>query len=81
MRQLKHFITKDKWKRNNIADGIGVYNLPEEVVSSNEFKFFGMPKNYDPSMDASTDLKSNVSNIAYDDKAGPDKISPNRRKK
>lgn len=80
MKQLKHFIIKDKWKRNNIADGLGVYNMPEEVLSTNEWKFFGMPKSYDPSIE-SGDIKSNVGNIAYDDKAGPDQMSQNRRKK
>ena len=80
MRQLKHFIKKDRWKKDSVPDAIGLYGLPPEVESSNEWKLFGMPRQYNPSIE-SGDLRTNVKTIAYDDKAGPDNISPNRRKK
>lgn len=80
MKQLKHFITKDKWRKDSVPDAMGIYDLPPEIESSNEWKFFGLPRQYDPSIE-SGDLRTNVRTIAYDDKAGPDTISQNRRRR
>ena len=49
--------------RNSISEAIDGTILPEEVLGSNEWKFYGFNKTYNPAFEHH-DLKSNIMNIA-----------------